>query len=368
MKDTAELQQQLDYYQQENNELRQRVDELSDFFENAAVPLHWVDAKGIIIWANQAELDALGYSRTEYIGFPISDFHADPATIQDILTRLTNNETLYDYAARLKCKDGSIKHVLINSNVLRKNGEFIHTRCFTRDVTGKMLEDQRKNDFVSMVSHELKTPLTAINSYVQLLLKNYVEKTGDNRLAIMLRIQAQTKKMIAMVHDFLNLARIEHGKIQLHRQQFDLQPLVEEIAADAQLLTSIHTLELNNFAGISLYADRDKIGQVLINLVSNAVKYSPNGGPITIGCQNEMDKVRIYVSDQGMGISPVEQQRLFQRFYRSDNEKIRHVSGFGIGLYLVSEILRQHNSQIRVESRENEGSTFFFELDRIKNN
>lgn len=361
MKDTKELEQQLAQYQLENRELRERNDALTDFFENASIPLHWVDSKGIIIWANQAELDALGYSKEEYIGFPISDFHADPAVIQDILARLTNNETLLDYNARLICKDGSIKHVLINSNVLRKNGEFIHTRCFTRDVTEKMLADQRKNDFVAMVSHELKTPLTAISSYVQLLIKKSVGQTNAS-LPVLERIQAQTRKMISMVHDFLNMARIEDGKIQLHKQPFDLELLAEEIATDAQLLTTEHTIELIEAKGVNLYADRDKIGQVLINLVSNAIKYSPNGGKVTIGCKKQSDKVEIYVSDQGIGISKEDQQQLFQRFYRTNNEKMKHVSGFGIGLYLVSEILRQHHSQIRVESWENIGSTFSFEL------
>jgi len=114
MENTIELEEKLLVYQRENEELRNRVDELTDFFENASIPLHWVDGNGVIIWANQAELDALGYNKEEYIGYPISDFHADAEIITDILNRLINNETLYDYSARLKCKDGTIKHVLIN--------------------------------------------------------------------------------------------------------------------------------------------------------------------------------------------------------------------------------------------------------------
>lgn len=109
--------------------------ELSDFLENANVGMHWVGEDGIILWANQAELDLLGYSREEYIGQPIAKFHANKEIIDDILCRLKANETLHDYEATLQCKDGSIKYVLINSDVYWKNGEFIHTRCFTRDIT-----------------------------------------------------------------------------------------------------------------------------------------------------------------------------------------------------------------------------------------
>jgi len=362
MEDIKRLEEKLAHYEKDNEELKLRVEELTDFFENASIPLHWVDEKGIIIWANQAELDALGYEKEEYIGFPISDFHADQEIIQDILTRLINNETLLDYSASLKCKDGSIKHVLINSNVLRKDGKFVHTRCFTRDITEKKLEEQRKNDFVAMVSHELNTPLTAISSYTQLLIKNTKQDDGFNFQALT-KIHTQVKKMTSMIHDFLNVARMEDGKIQLNKETFELHPLIEEIAGDAQLLSAKHTVKLIDCEAIAVYADREKIGQVLMNLISNAVKYSPNGGMITIGCKRQQEKVSIFVSDEGVGISKADQKKLFERFYRAHNAKIKTVAGFGIGLYLVSEILRQHDSQIQVESQEDVGSTFHFDLD-----
>ena len=116
-------------------ELRQSERELADFFENATVGLHWVGADGTILRANRAELELLGYSREEYVGRPIADFHADEDVICDILSRLQAGEQLHEYPARLRCKDGSIKDVLIDSSVLFRDGEFVHTRCFTRDVT-----------------------------------------------------------------------------------------------------------------------------------------------------------------------------------------------------------------------------------------
>lgn len=362
MEDTVKFEEQLARYKKENQELKHKVEELTDFFENASIPLHWVDGEGIIIWANQAELDALGYTKEEYIGFPISNFHADQDIISDILDRLIKNETLYDYSASLKCKDGSIKHVLINSNVLRKNGKFIHTRCFTRDVTERRYEEQRKNDFVAMVSHELKTPLTAITSYVQLLMRKWSKETDGVNMQILSRIEIQAKKMVAMAHDFLSLAKIEDGKINLRMEKFDLHSLVKEIIEDAQLLTTKHTIESADCEGIEVYADRDKIGQVLSNLVSNAVKYSPLGGPIKISCKKHPQGVTISVSDQGMGISRTDQKRLFDRFYRVSHTNSKEVAGFGIGLYLVSEILKYHQSGINVESEQNQGSTFYFDL------
>jgi PAS domain S-box-containing protein len=122
--------------------LRQREEELTDFIENSAVGLHWVGLDGTILWANKAELELLGYTREEYIGHHIAEFHADSEVIEDILGRLTRDETLHSYEARLRCKDGSLRHVLISSNVSRRNGEFYHTRCFTRDITERRLAEQ----------------------------------------------------------------------------------------------------------------------------------------------------------------------------------------------------------------------------------
>lgn len=120
--------------EQEIRELKERTEELDDFIENAALAMNWVNGSGIIIWANQFELDLLGYSREEYIGRHIANFHADQEVVADILQRLINKETLINYPARLLTKKGAIKRVLINSNVFWRNGDFVHTRCFTREL------------------------------------------------------------------------------------------------------------------------------------------------------------------------------------------------------------------------------------------
>ena len=119
------------------------TENLRDFIENAPMPLHWVNGSGIIIWANQAELNFLGYTREEYFNKHISNFHVDKEVIDDLLYRLINNETLTDCHARLICKNGDIKNVLINSNVYWRDNEFIHTRCFTKDITEIVREKER---------------------------------------------------------------------------------------------------------------------------------------------------------------------------------------------------------------------------------
>ncbi len=135
MNDIEKLASELAESRKREKALQLRIEDLDDFIENASIPLHWVNGSGVIIWANQAELDLLGYSKEEYIGSHIASFHADKHVIEDMLSRLTRKETLVNYPAILQCKNGDTKTVLINSNVRWDEEEFIHTRCFTRDIT-----------------------------------------------------------------------------------------------------------------------------------------------------------------------------------------------------------------------------------------
>jgi two-component system sensor histidine kinase VicK len=168
--------------------------------------------------------------------------------------------------------------------------------------------------------------------------------------------------MTTMIHDFLNLSRLEEGKMDLSLSTFSLRELMEEVLSDALILAPDHLLEYNGCPDVEIFADRDKIGQVMTNLLNNAVKYSATGSTINIGCSLENGHVRFSFSDQGVGISETDQQRLFERFYRVKNDKSRMVSGFGIGLYLVAEILKLHGSSIKLTSKPGEGSEFSFSL------
>ena len=165
-----------------------------------------------------------------------------------------------------------------------------------------------------------------------------------------------------MVQDFLNLTRLEEGKLQIVKHEFELYPLISEIAEEGQFLSTMHTINILGCQDLKVYADKEKLGHVLSNLLSNAIKYSPKGGDIFINCELIDKKARISVTDQGLGIKKSDQKRIFERFYRVKNEEVQAASGFGIGLYLASEILAHHDSQIQINSKEGFGSTFFFDL------
>jgi two-component system sensor histidine kinase VicK len=325
---------------------------------------------GIITSWNESARRTFGYTEDEIIGQSI--LRLIPPDRQDeephILSRLRRGERVEHFETKRMTKDGRLLDISLTiSPVINTEGKIIGLSKIARDITERKQEELRKNDFIAMVSHELKTPLTSMKSYLQVLLAKAKKEGDEFTINALTRADVQAKKMTVMIQDFLSLARLEEGKISLHKEIFTLHPVIEETASDAQYLSSNHNIVLQDCEDIMLYADRDKIGQILMNLLSNAIKYSPKGGTIIIGCEKQPGKVKIYVRDEGVGISETDQKRLFERFYRSKNEKIKTVSGFGIGLYLVSEILRYHNSHIEVESEEGVGSVFYFSLNTEAN-
>ena len=318
----------------------------------------------ITSWNGSAER-MFGYTATEAIGKSILMLIPEDRLDEEpkIVSRLKQGERVEHFETKRITKDGKLLDVSLTISPVRDSeGNITGVSKIARDVTEQKLLEVRKNDFVAMVSHELKTPLTSILSYIQLLLGK-MKKTEDTfAINALSRTEVQAKKMSAMIHDFLNMARLEEGKVHMHKEFFYLNQLMDEIVCDIRLVSPNHTIELNTCGTVSVYADKDKIGQVLINLITNAIKYSESDTTIHVRSTITGRGVSVSVTDQGVGISAADQKKLFNRFYRVANEKISRVTGFGIGLYLVAEILRYHDTTIEVNSVENVGSTFSFTL------
>ena len=221
-------------------------------------------------------------------------------------------------------------------------------------------EERQKNDFISMVSHELKTPLTSISAYVQLMQNRsltdlFIVNTLD-------KVQKQIRKMSSMITSFLNVSRLESGEIHLNLSHFDLDQLIFDIVEDLRL---IHPANQINYAADKpklIYADKDKIGSVISNLISNAVKYSDQGSTVSVQSEALENEVHVAVADNGIGIQAHDLEKLFDRFYRVENQQTKTISGFGIGLYLSAEIINLHHGKIWAESTYGAGSTFHFSL------
>jgi len=243
-------------------------------------------------------------------------------------------------------------------------GSFSHIYAVVMDVTVQKEDEQRKNDFIAMVSHELKTPLTSITGYTQVLAKLF--KNNDGLAPRLLeKMERQVKKMSVMIDGFLNISRLEAGKIHLDVQRFDMAALLAEVAEEFDATISSHKILFPEVQQVLVEADRNKIGHVINNLLSNAIKYSPSGAVIAVKCENNESEIIFSVRDEGIGVNPQDLPKLFDRYYRVAGMQINMASGFGIGLYLSAEIISRHGGRIWAESEPGEGSTFYFSLPKM---
>lgn len=230
------------------------------------------------------------------------------------------------------------------------------------DITEPKMEDQRKQDFFSIVSHEMRTPITSINGYIQIL-ETKARKSGDQLAAeIAVKARRQVERMTGMVTGFLDMARVGEGKIYLNKKSFDLSDIFELTRKELLATVVTHQLIFHPVRNVQVNGDQEKLEQVLANFVSNAVKYSPAGTTIIVDCATKNGVAKISVTDEGMGIPKQDQPHIFDRFYRVLGSHMDNITGFGIGLYLCKEIIDRHDGRLGVESVHGKGSTFWFEL------
>ncbi|HYE92590.1 MAG TPA: ATP-binding protein, partial [Terriglobales bacterium] len=350
--------------------LRHSEAELHDFFENGALPLHWVGPDGTILRANRAELELLGYDREEYVGRKIRDFHVDAEAIDDILARLTAGESLHNYPARLRAKDGSIRDVLITSNVFRREGEFVHTRCFTRDVsdlrriaaereallareqaarTAAEAAARAKDEFLAMLGHELRNPLGVITNAVAIL--DRVGATIPSAVSARGAIRRHAGHLGALVDDLLDVARVTLGKIALKRARLDLGHATMRWLATFRSSGNADAHEIvADVATVWVDADETRIDQIASNLIGNAVKYTPAGGRIRVSVRREGDEAIFEVTDSGVGISSALLPRVFDLFTQGERTLARSEGGLGLGLTLVKHLAELHGGRAEAAS------------------
>ncbi|MBE9583949.1 PAS domain-containing protein [Mucilaginibacter sp. JRF] len=230
------------------------------------------------------------------------------------------------------------------------------------DITDKKEDEQRKNDFIAMVSHELKTPLTSLKAYIQVLQAKALKAEDKFAGGALDKSLLQVNKMNTLIKGFLDVARLESGSINLDVEQFDLNVLIKEAVEEAAITMDSHDVIFNAQQPIQINADREKISQVLNNLISNATKYSPRGSDIEINSYSHDNVAGVSITDKGIGIGADDIEKLFDRFYRVNSAHTKTIAGFGIGLYLCAEIIRLHKGRIWVESESSRGATFKFEI------
>ena len=233
-----------------------------------------------------------------------------------------------------------------------------------RDVTHEREVDRMKTEFVALVSHELRTPLTSIQGYVDLLFDEEAGALAPDQRKYLENMRGSTDRLVALIDDLLDLSRIEAGRIDLDFTGLDINTLILEVAEllrrPIELKHQRLTLDLPPLPAV--WIDPDRMTQVLINLLSNAYKYTPAGGSLTVRTREEDDRVRLDVSDTGIGLTPEEQAQVFNRFFRAHNRTTQEVSGTGLGLAIAKSIVEMHQGDLTVSSTPGIGTTFSLTL------
>lgn len=222
--------------------------------------------------------------------------------------------------------------------------------------------DKTKDDFINLASHELNTPITSLKIFSKVLRSKVTPEKATEIKRYLDKIDEQTNKLTMLITDLLDISRIQTGKIRIDKEKFNLSSLITDTIEGIQGTTHIHTIVTNQHFTKDVYADRYRIYQVLVNLLTNAIKYSPKGGDIVVKTVKKGKEVIISVADSGIGIDKKFQQKIFERLYQVPDSKEKTFPGLGIGLFISREIIRMHDGRMWVESTKGKGSTFYFTL------
>ncbi len=240
-------------------------------------------------------------------------------------------------------------------------GRNVGTITLLHDITAMKRMDQIKSDFVSMVAHEVKNPLSSVLMQLQVVLDGLAGEVSTKQTEILGRVSDKVKDLVSLSSELLDLARIESGLISQEREQFDMiEIIVDQMQFQGKKAeTNGISLNLGNIPeSLPVFANRRNMEEVLSNLIANAIKYTPAGGSIKVSAEKVGDYLRIDVADTGLGIAKDDQQKIFAPFYRIKDEKTRLIAGTGLGLSIVKSIVDAHNGMIQVESEPGKGSVF----------
>ncbi len=264
------------------------------------------------------------------------------------------------YETKISLKDNTRHWLKISGKVFfNEQNSPVKLLGVVEDITEQKILEQQKDTFLSIASHELKTPVTTIKAYGQLA-ESLLEATGETEaLKMIKKMGTQVDKLTNLIEDLLDIRKIQSGKLMFNDADFDFKQLVTEVVHDMQKTSTTHQIIYHSVVDVTMHGDRDKVSQVLNNLISNAIKYSPKANSIIINTQKKDNGVLLAVEDFGIGISSKDQKNVFEQFYRVKGDNQSTYPGMGIGLYICSEIIKRQGGKIWVESEVAKGSTFY---------
>lgn len=336
-----------------------------DIINHVNEGITYIDTEGCLIQYNQKMVEIIGEESGRNItncSFEVwsnmfkdrvADFKGLYAFFKNSI--FTGTSKTYTYQYKIQSPIRKIYDVYA-TKIIRNNIE-LGTLIVHRDITNEYEVDKMKSELVSTVSHELRTPLSSVLGFTELMLTR--ELKPERQKKYIETIHKEALRLTTLINDFLDLQRMESGKQAYNKQTIDIVQIAREVVANFKVTNSSHQYVVTSpQSAIFILGDEEKIVQVFTNLVSNAVKFSPDGGEVTISFNLEEGKVVACVSDQGLGIPTEELSKLFKKFYRIDNSDRRKIGGTGLGLAITKKIIEAHYGEITVESTLGEGSVF----------
>ena len=245
-------------------------------------------------------------------------------------------------------------------------GRHVSTVTTLIDVTQQKEVEQRKDDFISIASHELKTPVTSLKIYLQLLSRQNIVKASSELTDIVTKANNQINRLSHLMSDLLDVNQIQTGKSEYRFQSININAIVRETASSLKSSTH-HKITIKGKADDAVWADPEKIGQVITNLLNNAFKYSKDASQVIVHLSQNKNSTIVSVQDFGIGIDIKQQKKIFERFYQVRQSDSKSFPGLGIGLYICQKIIGDHGGEIWVESQPGQGSTFSFSLPHSTN-
>src|SRR5258708_17376763 len=351
---------------------RKRAEERLRISENRYRRLFEASKDGILIVdpctgkitdANLAMTELLGKTHELLLGqelWQIGLFQDREANLES-LRELQEKQCIRNETLLLQTTGGQHRTVEFVSTLYQENDHEV-IQYNIRDITERKELEQRKDEFISMASHELKTPVTSLKGFLSLLQRRLATQDDEKALYYLARIDAQVNRLTKLINDLLDISKMQTGQLVYREECFDLDALAQEIVENVQGTTQTHRLLLEGQIQAEAFGDRDRIAQVLINLLNNAIKYSPQADTVLVHVTQDQNQAHVSVQDFGIGIAKEHQHKIFERFYQVTDPEEKTYPGLGIGLYISCKIVKRHGGHLWVESKKGEGATFHVTL------
>lgn len=323
------------------------------------------DAEGNIIYVNQTWVDWTGIPFEAQLGqgWLKAVIEEDLPRLEDHFNAIFETREFFEIEYRIHHADGSV-HWCVATGRPQYNGQGVFEGYIGAgiDITEQKYLQQQKDNFIGIASHELKTPVTSIKAYTQVL-ERVLRKNGSIKEAAMIsKMDGQLNRLTSLIGDLLDVTKINSGRLQFNDRKFEFNTVVAELVEDLQRTTQNHVLKTAYSDPVEIFADEERIGQVITNLITNAIKYSPGTDRIDISTEIVGNEIKFCVKDYGIGLSKENLKKVFEQFYRVTGDMQHTFPGLGLGLYISAEIIRRAGGHIWVDSIEGAGATFCFTL------